>query len=98
MIRTIVLGSVAAAAFSVGGLASAPAQAQQTPTYVCDFVNPGNVSHGFENCQSFDAVPEGRFFGPSRLIGRSNGVRVFCVDGGFAQIPNHVVAFGCNFG
>jgi hypothetical protein len=98
MIRTIVLGSVAAAAFAVGGLTATSAQAQEFPTYTCDFVRSnGFVAEGFRNCfPSENAEPEGPFFGPSVLISRFEGVEFFCRAGGFAQTPVRVHARACS--
>lgn len=97
MIRTIVLGCVAAAAFAVGGVTAVSAQAHEFPTYTCDFVrSDGFVAEGFRSCfPSENAVPEGQFFGPSVVISRVEGTEFFCRAGGFAQTPVRVEARAC---
>jgi hypothetical protein len=99
MIRKIVLGSVAAAAFAVGGLTST-AHAQIAPTYTCDNVRLGLLRQGlgFGNCvPSPDATAYGPYFGRSILISRIPGEpSLFCQLGGFARTPASVTANGCS--
>lgn len=98
MIRKIVLGSVAAAAFTVGGL-TATAHAQMVPSYTCDNVRLGLFNQGFgiTNCvPSADAVATGLFFGPSILISRDpSQASLSCRLGGIARTPRAVSASGC---
>ncbi|MEU1737192.1 hypothetical protein [Streptosporangium sp. NPDC020145] len=91
---TITFAAVSAA----GALAvAAPAQADAIPTYTCDVALPGRVVLGHGNCvASNGAVAQGEFQGESLVVARQEPRLKFqCRDGGRAQLPDGVVALGC---
>ncbi|MFD0891136.1 hypothetical protein ACFQ08_41860 [Streptosporangium algeriense] len=92
---TVTLAAVSAA----GALAiAAPAQADDaTPTYTCDQILPGRVVLGHGNCAASNgAVAQGEFQGESLVIARqAPQLKFLCRDGGRAQLPDGVVALGC---
>lgn len=98
MITKIILGTTAVAAFGLTGLAAAPAQAAEVPTYTCENVELSPVtSTGAGNCQPSNGAPaEGPFEGESRLVSTDGGTKVRCQEGGVAQTPEQVEAYTCS--
>lgn len=87
-----------AAVSAAGALAvAAPAQADATPTYTCDVAVPGRIVLGHGNCSASNgAVTQGEFQGESLVIARREPrLKFHCRDGGRAQLPDGVVALGC---
>ncbi|MFF0578309.1 hypothetical protein [Streptosporangium saharense] len=91
---TITLAAVSAA----GALAvAAPAQADATPTYTCDQAQSGRIVLGHGNCAASNgASAQGEFQGESLVVTRqAPQLKFHCRDGGRAQLPDGVVALGC---
>ncbi|MEV4176712.1 hypothetical protein [Nonomuraea sp. NPDC049709] len=76
---------------------NAPAHAAGVPTYTCDTVrgDPG-VSVLFGHCHaSPGAVTNGRFSGEAIGVAHTVPLRIKCVSGGTAALPEEVTLVDC---